>query len=180
MCKRLILAVLFMLAVIAPLKVNAGIITGDEPLGGMSKALNDYVKRGGNPENLIRIYTLSEDDFEVLCRIVEAEVTGEGGNRYFDAKRNVASCILTRVDKGWGKTVTDVVFAPKQFSPIRDGRYYTVKITKQTRDAVNWVLRYGCTHRCTAFCTTTCESYKSGWHSTLTEVFQDSEHAYFK
>lgn len=155
------------------------LITGDEALGGMSKALDDFCRQGGDPEDLIRAYTLSDNDYEVLCRITEAEVTGEGSSDYYDAKRNVVSCILTRLENGWGLTVKDVVFAPKQFSPISDGRYYTVKVTDQTRQAVDWVLQYGRTHDCEYFCTKTCDSYKTGYHSKLKEVFRDSQHVYF-
>lgn len=160
-------------------EAEAAVITGDEPVGGVGYYLDKYVKAGGDPRDLIAAYDISADDKEVLCRIVEAEVTGAGDDSYYRAKANVASCVLTRLDKGWGKTVREVVFSPMQFSPVSDGRYYTVTVTQQTRDAVQEVLWYGCTHRCEYFCTSTCKSYKSGYHSTLREVFRDCAHVYF-
>lgn len=125
-------------------------------------------------------YTVTDEEREILYRIVEAEVTGEGDEAVFEAKKNVASCILVRVDRGWADgTVEGVVFEKKQFSPISDGRYWTVQITQQTRDAVDWVLENGATHSCEYFCTTACASYRDGFHATLTEAFRDGQHAYF-
>lgn len=80
---------------------------------------------------------LSEKDTEILCRIVEAEATGED----VKGKMLVANVILNRVNNSeFPDTVEDVVFAKGQFSPLSDGRYYSVSITDETRDAVQRVL----------------------------------------
>lgn len=84
---------------------------------------------------------LSEEDFQVLCRIVEAEAGGED----ISGKLLVANVILNRVeDAAFPDTVKDVVFQQNngafQFSPICDGRYYEVKISEETREAVQRAL----------------------------------------
>lgn len=83
-----------------------------------------------------KIY-LSETDQKILCRIVEAEATGQE----VEGKMLVANVILNRVNSDkFPDSVEKVVFANKQFSPIRDGRYYKVSITDGTKEAVKRVL----------------------------------------
>lgn len=80
---------------------------------------------------------LSDLETQILCRIVEAEATGEDVN----GKMLVANVVLNRVNNSsFPDNVEDVVFAPGQFSPIKDGRYYSVSITDTTRQAVERVL----------------------------------------
>lgn len=84
---------------------------------------------------------LSNTDMNVLLRIVEAEATGED----IKGKMLVANVILNRVkDKEFPSSVEGVVFQKEsgvyQFSPIKDGRYYKVSISKGTRQAVERVL----------------------------------------
>lgn len=84
---------------------------------------------------------LSNEDIEVLQRIVEAEATGED----IKGKILVANVILNRVnDEDFPDTVKAVVFqkdgSTYQFSPIKDGRYYSVKVSESTKKAVKRVL----------------------------------------
>lgn len=84
---------------------------------------------------------LSSEEIEVLQRIVEAEATGED----MKGKMLVANVILNRVNnKDFPDTVKGVVFQRDghtyQFSPIKDGRYYSVKISESTQKAVRRVL----------------------------------------
>lgn len=79
---------------------------------------------------------LSPDDMEILYRIVEAECTGASKEQ----KRNVAHVILNRIaSPNFPNSVGGVVFQSLggiyQFSPVSDGRYYSVKITKETKEA---------------------------------------------
>lgn len=162
-------------------KTYASVITGETHLGGFSYYQDIYVSNGGDMNDLISdVYKVSDEERNILYRIVEAEVTGEGNEDYYKAKCNVISCILSRVENGWGKTIKDVVFQHKQFTPILDGRYYTVTVTEQTTKAVDSVLKHGKTHSCEYFCTRNCQSYSSGFHSTLEHVFDDVVHAYFR
>lgn len=87
------------------------------------------------------VIKLSEKDYSILTRIVEAEATGGD----VKSKRLVANVVLNRVkSKSFPDTVEGVVFqklgSHAQFSPISDGRYYTVNVTKETRQAVNQAL----------------------------------------
>jgi len=88
------------------------------------------------------IYSLSDEEMEVLLRIVEAEAGCEDE----EGKLLVANVILNRVaDKAFPDTVKEVVFQQEkgvsQFSPIADGRYYEVKVSKETIRAVSRALR---------------------------------------
>lgn len=93
-------------------------------------------------KNQVKIQ-LNEQDKSVLLRIVEAEATGED----IRGKMLVANVVLNRAnnDNEFPDTVTDVVFEHStgvyQFSPIQDGRYWSVNISESTREAVERVLR---------------------------------------
>lgn len=80
---------------------------------------------------------ITQKDYEVLCRIVQAEAGGE--DRL--GKQMVADVIINRVESPrFPNSVEGVVFQGTQFSPVYDGRYYTVSVTKETREAVNSAL----------------------------------------
>lgn len=89
-------------------------------------------------ENIVK---LSEEDYEVLLRIVEAEAGGEDT----EGKMLVAGVVLNRVaSPDFPNTVKEVVFQRTkktvQFSPVYSGRYDKVKISEGTIDAVDRVL----------------------------------------
>ena len=102
---------------------------------------------GSSWGGMIKIYAgetpllISEEDKEVLLRIVEAEATCED----VKGRMLVANVILNRVlHKGFPNSITEVVFQNNgetyQFGPIKDGRYWTVKVSDETREAVERVL----------------------------------------
>lgn len=81
-------------------------------------------------------------DQRILERIVEAEAGGED----YKGKLLVANVVLNRVkSKSFPSTIRDVVFAHRgsryQFSPISDGRYYSVSVSSTTKKAVEAALR---------------------------------------
>ena len=82
--------------------------------------------------------TLSDEQRTVLETIVEAEA----GDEDLFGKILVANVVLNRVlDERFPDTVKEVVFQNNgktyQFSPVRKGgRYYTVKVSEHTREAV--------------------------------------------
>ncbi len=89
------------------------------------------------------VIDITNEDYENLLRIVEAEAGGEDRK----GKILVANVILNRVaDEQFPDSVTEVIFQQQdgvcQFSPIRDGRFYTVKVSKETVEAVDAAL-YG-------------------------------------
>ncbi len=101
----------------------------------VKKVAKNTVKK---TENKVK---LSSEDIEVLQRIVEAEATGEN----VKGKILVANVILNRVrNKDFPDSVKAVVFqrdgSTYQFSPIKDGRYYSVKVSESTKDAIKRVL----------------------------------------
>ncbi len=84
---------------------------------------------------------ITEEDKEVLLRIVEAEATCED----VEGRMLVANVILNRVvSEHFPDSITEVVFQNNgvtyQFSPIKDGRYWTVKVSEKTIEAVERVL----------------------------------------
>lgn len=98
----------------------------------------------GNKMEKKRISGVGTAEYEILCRIVQAEAGGED----FQGKRMVADVILNRVESAkFPNTIEGVVFQggeeSPQFSPIRDGRYYTVTVTRETRNAVDKALDGG-------------------------------------
>lgn len=87
------------------------------------------------------MYQISKEDYEVLLRIVEAEAGGEREK----GKLLVANVILNRMNhEKYPDTIKEVVFQNNgqtwQFSPVCDGRYYTVKISEETVQAVEKAL----------------------------------------
>ncbi len=84
---------------------------------------------------------LSDEDYQNLLRIVEAEAGGEDEV----GKILVANVVLNRVDsENFPDSVTEVIFQRSngvaQFSPISDGRFYEVVISDATRQAVDKAL----------------------------------------
>lgn len=84
---------------------------------------------------------LSEEDMEALLRIVEAEA----GSEDEEGRLLVANVVLNRVDsERFPETVTEVVFQREngvnQFSPVANGRYYTVEVSDATVTAVGRAL----------------------------------------
>lgn len=86
-------------------------------------------------------YQLPEEEKEVLYRIVEAEAGCEDTK----GRMLVAGVILNRMNNPkFPDTVKEVVFQQEdghyQFSPISDGKYYSVEVTEDTIEAVDRVL----------------------------------------
>jgi N-acetylmuramoyl-L-alanine amidase len=89
-----------------------------------------------------KVINLSDKEIEILQRIVEAEATGEN----IKGKILVANVILNRVkDDSFPDTIEAVVFQKDgntyQFSPIKDNRYWSVKISEETVEAVERVMQ---------------------------------------
>ncbi len=84
---------------------------------------------------------ITEEDKEVLFRIVEAEATCED----IKGRMLVANVILNRVvSDNFPDSITEVVFQNNgttyQFAPIKDGRYWSVEVSDETIEAVERVL----------------------------------------
>ena len=84
-----------------------------------------------------RRFAITEDDYQVLLKIVHAEAGGED----IKGRMLVANVILNRLEVGFGgDTVTEVVFAKGQFSPVSNGRIFKVTPDEVTKEAVERVL----------------------------------------
>ena len=87
------------------------------------------------------VYDISDKDYEILLRIVEAEAGGEDET----GKLLVANVVLNRVENSaFPDTVEAVVFQKEgscyQFSPVGNGRYESVRISDETYSAVERAL----------------------------------------
>lgn len=87
-------------------------------------------------------YFLSEQDLEVLLRIVEAEAGGEDA----EGKLLVANVVLNRVNsEKFPNTVSEVVFQREkgvsQFSPVSSGKIFRVNVADETKEAVGRALK---------------------------------------
>lgn len=128
-------------------------------------------------------YQLSDQDYNTLLRIVEAEAGGEDE----DGKLLVANVVLNRVNsKTFPDTVTDVVMQKEQgvaqFSPTVDGRFQNVRISKETYAAVERAL-YGedISQGALYFCARQkADSEKLKWFDRkLTRLFSYGNHEFF-
>ena len=89
-----------------------------------------------------RKVTVTQSEYENLLRIVEAEAGGED----LIGKMLIANVVLNRVeDEHFPNSINEVIFQSDngvtQFSPISDGRFYSVSISQETIEAVNQVLQ---------------------------------------
>lgn len=87
-------------------------------------------------------YLLSDEDYNALLKIVQAEA----GNEDEEGKMLVAGVVLNRVNSTrFPNSVLKVVMQQKdgvyQFSPVANGTYNKVKVSQETVDAVDRVLR---------------------------------------
>lgn len=176
MKKLVILIILVMIYVAILSSINAKASEGHEAhpikLGGFAKLYEE----AGCPDYYE--YLVTDDEKEILYRITEAEATG----CTFEQKVHVCEAVMNRVISDiYPNNIKDVVFqvwgGAQQFSPISDGRYYTVAITDETVRAVEHVLINGVTHNATAF-----HSYhsKGTWHkSHMDFVFEDGAGIYY-
>ncbi len=86
-------------------------------------------------------YQLSQEDYEALLKIVQAEA----GNEDEEGKMLVAGVVLNRVESSkFPDTVVEVVLQQEdgvyQFSPVANGAYGCARVTQETIDAVERVL----------------------------------------
>lgn len=83
-------------------------------------------------------FAITDDDYQMLLRIVEAEASGED----IIGKILVANVILNRLEEGFNgaSSIIDVIFDKGQFQPVSDGRLFSVTVTESTVEAVERAL----------------------------------------
>lgn len=84
----------------------------------------------------MKIGTISETDFMLLCQLVAAEAEDQP----FEGKRAVVAVVLNRVDYGdpFEGTIEGVIFQENQFSCINDGRFFAASeyVSEEDQEAV--------------------------------------------
>lgn len=83
-------------------------------------------------------FAITEDDYQMLLRIVEAEASGED----MKGKILVANVILNRLEEGFNgaSSVMDVIFDRGQFQPVSTGSIFRVTVSESTIEAVERAL----------------------------------------
>lgn len=108
----------------------------------MQLEIDNLLQEFNNFKDEVDQYPISRGEFDkndinVLYRIVEAEATGQS----FDSKVNVTHVIMNRVfSENFPDDIHSVVFQKSQFQPTFDGRFYSVTITEETIEAVNFAM----------------------------------------
>lgn len=139
-------------------------------------------KQSSNSNQNKKIFReMSKTDRFILYRIVEAEATN--GDK--QSKKNVTHVILNRLKSNkFPKTISGIVFQKHQFSPISDGRYYSVTIKESTKQAVIEAYEEGdTTGGALYFANMSCVSNVNTrrWFNSMTYLFKDSiGHSFYK
>ena len=102
-----------------------------------AKKSEEAKEAGGN-----YVYDATDKEVEMLERIVQAEA----GSEDMKGRILVANVVLNRVsNKNFPDTVKQVIFQNSdgeyQFSPVADKRYWSVKVSKKTKEAVQRALQ---------------------------------------
>ena len=124
-------------------------------------------------------FSLEEQEYQVLLKIVEAEAGGEDTT----GKMLVANVVMNRVRSSkFPNTVTEVVYqtlnGKAQFSPTEDGRIDRVKVSDDTVEAVARVMNGEDTSAGATFFRSV--SSKSGWHDRkLTRILEHGNHIFY-
>ena len=126
------------------------------------------------------VISFSDQDYEVLKRIVEAEA----GGCDMQGRILVANVILNRVrDSEFPSTITDVVYQRSQFSPVSDGRLNSCTVSEKTVEAVNRALAGEDYSQGALFFMNRIRSRSSNvsWFDrNLTYLFQHEKHEFFR
>lgn len=127
---------------------EAGSDTGEKVVENKTASKSKSKRKKANSKKEIAslaanaVISVTEKEATMLERIVEAEATGED----MIGKILIANVIFNRVKaKEFPDTVEEVIFqndnGDYQFSPVEDERYYSVKITGETKEAVQRALQ---------------------------------------
>ena len=164
-------------------KTNSSIIKPTLRPTKKSKLINTSTKKTSSNYNQDKkiFKEMSKDDRFTLYRIVEAEATN--GDK--QSKKNVTHVILNRVKSNkFPNTISGVVFQKHQFSPISDGRFYSVEIKESTKQAVIEAYEEGdTTGGALYFANMSCVANANTrrWFNSMTCLFKDSiGHSFYK
>ncbi len=81
----------------------------------------------------------SDEESQMLLKLAMAEAENQG----VIGKALVMRVVKNRVDsEDFPNSIEEVIFQPKQFSPIEDGRYDAAIPDEECYEALEWVLNY--------------------------------------
>ena len=118
-------------------------VTTTTPVFAAEKEEEDVKTQNATKKNVtVETVMYTNEEVKLLACLIQAEA----GNQSFRGKVAVGNVVLNRVKckNEFGNNVADVVFERTngvyQFSPVQDGRYWSVSISDKTREAVHRVL----------------------------------------
>lgn len=137
---------------------------------------NKEIERKQKERTINPSFSASESELDMLAKIIYAEARGET----YDGKVALGAVILNRVRSSrYPNTIRQVIFAPGQFSPIRDGSYASARPTEaEYRAAQDALSGIDPTHGALTF-----YAYKytrSSYHESLTHTATIGNHKFFK
>lgn len=145
-------------------------VEADEDESEMVQVSADYI----NP-----IISITEEDYNNLVRIVEAEATDLDDI----AKILVANVVINRVFSDvFPDTVTEVIFQGNgaQFSPVMDGRFYSVQPKESSYEAVDRALVGEDYSEGALFFAATASAGEGSWFARrLQRLFEYKGHVFF-
>lgn len=123
--------------------------------------------------------TITQEDYEALLRIVEAEA----GNQDEIGRILVANVVFNRVrNEEFADSIYDVIFQNDgdvyQFQPIIDGNYYRVNVSEITKQCVIRALSGEDYSKGALYFTTSTSPY-SWFNSELTFIFNHGAHYFY-
>ena len=101
---------------------------------------NKEIERKQKERTINPSFSASESELDMLAKIIYAEARGEN----YNGKVAVGAVIMNRIKSSkYPNTIREVIFAPKQFSPVSNGTYYSAKPGEAeyqaAKDALNGV-----------------------------------------
>lgn len=143
-------------------------------------AEQERIRKEEEARKAAAVVSYSDQDYEVLTRIVQAEA-GICDTR---GKILVANVVLNRVrDPEFPDTITDVVYQKSQFSPVMNGTINSCQVTAETIDAVNRALAGEDYSQGALYFMNRSRSHSgnvSWFDGRLTYLFQHERHEFFK
>lgn len=157
---------------------KSGEAGGKKESGAKEKEEDTYSVRVASADKVI---TVTKKEVGMLERIVEAEAGGED----MIGKILIANVIFNRVAHDeFPDTVKGVIFenddGDYQFSPVESGRYWDVKVSKETKKAVQRALKGEDYSEGALYFVAKKRSKKSGWFdSELEWLFKHGGHDFY-
>ena len=139
--------------------------------------LEDYAQMQDSEIDRLWDFIRSTSDYQDLTKIIEAEASGEP----FEGKTYVAAVVLNRVDNNFANSIHDVIYQPKQFSPVKDGRFDKVRVSDESTAAAEYIIKNGSNTEALYFMNPALANEKSrDWMQSLTYVTTVGNHEFYR